>query len=69
MTDIEKEICSDVLRYGEILSDMEYFCESENVYVREYVVDYEGELYYMTKNNGEWVYFLHCINGGKNNMC
>lgn len=65
MTDIEKEICNDVLRYGEILSDMEHFYESENVYIREYVVNYEGELYHMTKNNGEWVYFLRCINGGK----
>lgn len=57
MTDFEKSICDDVLRYGNIISDKEF--ESEGKHVRQYIIIEDGEEYHLTKWNGEWVYFYH----------
>lgn len=51
---VNQEICNDILRYGEIISDTE--AEFENGWYRQYVVKYENEIYNMTKHNGEWIY-------------
>lgn len=59
MKDYEKEICDDILRYGTILSDKEFQCEGN--FVRQYQIEYEGEEYNLTKQNGEWIYIFHHI--------
>lgn len=51
---VNQEICNDILRYGEIISDTE--TEFEDGWYRQYIVKYEGEAYHMTKHNGEWVF-------------
>lgn len=57
MTDIEKSICDDILRYGTITSDEEF--ESEGKHIRQYVITLDGEEYHITKWDGEWIYFYH----------
>lgn len=55
MKEAEKRIADDVLRYGRILEDLESVCDG--IFVREYIIEYEGARYDMVKNNGEWVSF------------
>lgn len=59
MKDYEKKICDDILRYGTILSDEEFQCEGK--FVRQYQIEYEGEKYNLTKQDGEWIYIFHHI--------
>lgn len=59
MTDIEKEMCNDILRYGTIKRDEEFECEGERI--RQYTIEQDGEEYDLTKVNGEWIYFHHTI--------
>lgn len=59
MTDNEKEICNDVLRYGTIKSDKEFECKGK--LIRQYIIELDGEEYNLTKENGEWIYFHHVI--------
>lgn len=56
----EKMICESVFAKAEIVEKSEYNCEG--IKVETYEVMYLGEKYIMTKNDGEWVYFLHEIN-------
>jgi hypothetical protein len=51
---VNQEICNDILRYGEVISDTE--TEFEDGWYRQYIIKYEGETYHMTKHNGEWVF-------------
>jgi hypothetical protein len=51
---VNQEICNDILRYGEVISDTE--TEFEDGWYRQYIVECDGETYHMTKHNGEWVY-------------
>ena len=58
MTAIEKKICETVLKDGEVKENTS--CVSgEGIEIESYIVEYLGEKYTMTKNNGEWVYFFH----------
>lgn len=54
-----KDICDDILRYGTILNDDEYNIEGDSV--RQYRIKYEGEIYNITKINGEWDYLSRDI--------
>lgn len=51
---VNQEICNDILRYGEIINDIE-FTEKDGCY-RQYIIEYEDEIYYMTRHNGEWIF-------------
>jgi hypothetical protein len=51
---VNQEICNDILRYGEVISDTE--TEFEDGWYRQYIIKYEGETYHMTRHNGEWVF-------------
>ena len=53
MKNEEKKIADDILRYGRILEDFETICDG--IFVREYLIEYDGEKYSLVKNNGEWV--------------
>ncbi len=59
MREDEKKICDDILRYGKILSDKEIVCDGK--FIRQYVIECDGETYNLTKENGEWIYILHNI--------
>jgi hypothetical protein len=54
-----KAICDDILRYGTILNDDEYNIDGD--LVRQYRIKYEGEIYNITKINGEWDYLSRDI--------
>lgn len=43
----------DVLRYGDILSDIEY--KSGGDYYRQYVILYNGRQWFLGKKNGKWI--------------
>ena len=59
MREDEKKICDDILKYGTITSDKEFTCDGE--FIRQYVIEYEGEEYQLTKSNGQWIYIHHTI--------
>lgn len=60
MTESEKRICDDVLRYGTIKTDIE-FRNNNLELIRQYVIELDDEEYHMTKIDGEWSYFHHSI--------
>lgn len=57
MTDNEKRIMDDILRYGTITWYDEFDCDGKHI--RQYTIIENGEKYDMTKINGEWSYFFH----------
>lgn len=58
----EKLICDDILRYGEILRD-ESFTNEEGIEYRQFTIkDTNGELYDLTKRNGDWIFIFHYNN-------
>lgn len=58
----EKLICDDILRYGEIIRD-ERFTDEHGVDIRQYTIrDINGEVYDLTKRQGEWIYIFHYNN-------
>ena len=57
MNAIEKEICDDILRDGEVVENEKFVCDGINV--EQFTVKLDGEEYLLTKNNGEWVYMHH----------
>lgn len=59
MTKAEIEIAEMILNEGKLLFKKN-MKSVEGIQVECYGVEYLGEIYHMTKNNGEWVYFLHC---------
>lgn len=61
MTEAEKRICDECLRYGVITSDKEFTCEGKAI--RQYIIELDGEEYHLTKQDGEWIYFHHVIGG------
>lgn len=59
MTDQEKKICDDMLRYGTILSDREVI-SYDGRHFRQYVIvvnEDDANEYHLTKMDGEWVFF------------
>ena len=54
MSNGEKRICSAILREGELLSHRE-LKSVEGVKIDEYKVKCDGEIYWLVKNDGEWV--------------
>ena len=59
MNAIEKEICDDILRDGEVVENEEFVCDG--ISVEQFTVILDGQEYLLTKNNGEWVYMHHSI--------
>lgn len=59
---VNQNICDDILRYGTILESKEYVTKDTNENVRQYMIKYEGEKYFMTKINGKWDYLTRIIN-------
>jgi len=57
MTNGEKSVCDVVLDNGIVIEEKCF--EHKGVHVENYMVEYRGERYSMTKHNGEWVYFHH----------
>ena len=57
----EIDLFSDMIRYGEILQDNQEITTAG--FYRYYTVRYEDEIYNLTRRNGEWIYFHHCVNG------
>lgn len=51
---VNTSICNDILRYGKIISDQSFIVDGANV--RQYIIEYEGITYSLTKINGEWDY-------------
>lgn len=60
MTAIEKNICEIVLAEGTV-EEKNILTSGEGIEIESYYVEYLGEHYTMTKNDGEWVYFLHHV--------
>ena len=58
MTSVEIKIAEMILNEGTVLNKFEGKSK-EGVHIENWVVEYLGEKYTMTKNNGEWIYFLH----------
>ena len=59
MNAIEKEICDDILRDGEVVENEKFVCDG--ISVEQFTVILDGQEYLLTKNNGEWVYMYHSI--------
>lgn len=59
MREDEKKICDDILRYGKIISDKEFTCDGK--FIRQYIIECDGETCDLTKENGEWIYIRHNI--------
>ena len=55
MTESEKKMCDDILRYGTIIDDRE-FVSGDGVFCRHYQIIYNDYKWYLSKNNGEWVF-------------
>lgn len=53
MNECKKKICDDALRYGNIICDIEFRGKKFEL-IRQYVIEYEGKEYHMTKIDGEW---------------
>jgi hypothetical protein len=51
---LNQGICDNILRYGKVISDTEF--EHEDGWYRQYIVECDGDIYYMTKHNGEWIF-------------
>lgn len=60
MNQMEKKMCELVLNGGMVIEKNE-FVSGEGISVECYTVEYLGEEYTLTKNDGEWVYFHHTI--------
>ena len=58
MTQAEKDICNIIFKEGNLVNIENY--TSEGVVIEFFEVEYFGEIYHMTKHDGEWVYFYHC---------
>lgn len=54
LNEMDIELCNEVLRYGNIIEDYSFRLGSENK--RQYVIEYEGLTYYLTKTDGIWTY-------------
>lgn len=54
MTEVEKRFCEDIVREGRVISMKGFICDGVDVETAE--VEFEGERYIVTKNNGEYVY-------------
>lgn len=59
MNAIQKAICEDIFTSGNVIASYECVGDDE-IIIQSYDVEYFGEKYTLTKNNGEWVYFYHC---------
>jgi len=60
MTDIEKKICDEILKDGDLLEKTDAISK-DGIFIEYYELSYLGEKYLMTKHNGEWIYFHHEI--------
>jgi len=54
LSTIDANFCDQILRYGNIKEDYSFRLGSENK--RQYVIEYEGLIYYLTKTDGFWTY-------------
>ena len=59
MNNTEKATCEWMMKEGTIQKVVKAV-SAEGIQVECYEMIYLGETYHMTKNNGEWVYFIHC---------
>lgn len=54
MTEVEKRFCEDIVKDGTVISMRRFICDGS--YVETYEVEFEGEIYIVTRNDGEYVY-------------
>ena len=59
MTYLESLFCDNILRYGQIIKDVQYSIRG-NLY-RRYSIKCDGNVYELTKRNGEWIYINRCL--------
>jgi hypothetical protein len=57
MVTIEKEICDDILRDGEVVDKDRFVCDG--ISVEHFTVVFNCQEYLLTRHNGDWVYMLH----------
>ena len=51
---VDSNFCDRILGFGKIKEDYSFRLGSENK--RQYVIEYEGLTYYLTKTDGFWTY-------------
>lgn len=56
LSGLDTVFCDGLLRYGTIIEDHEFTLGGQNK--RQYVIEYEGTKFYLTKTDGFWTY-LH----------
>ena len=54
LSDVDMNFCDQILKYGKIKEDYSFRLGGENK--RQYVIEYEGITYYLTKTDGFWSY-------------
>lgn len=54
LSDVDMNFCDQILKYGNIKEDYSFRLGGENK--RQYVIEYEGDTYYLTKTDGFWTY-------------
>ena len=54
LSTVDSNFCDQILKYGNIKEDYSFRLGSENK--RHYVIEYEGDTYYLTKTDGFWTY-------------
>ena len=54
MTENQKTMCDNILRCGDIIEDKNFTCDGD--YIRQYIINYCGVKYILSKCNGEWIY-------------
>lgn len=47
---VDSNFCDQILKYGSIKEDYSFRLDSKNK--RQYVIEYEGDTYYLTKTDG-----------------
>lgn len=58
MHEQEKRICDKVLNAGAVTRSKS-FIPNNGVEIQQFMVEYKGEQYDLTRHDGEWVYFHH----------
>ena len=56
---IEKEICDDILRDGEVVENEKFVYDG--IDIEQFTVKLDGQEYLLNKNNGEWVYMYQSM--------
>lgn len=54
LSTVDANFCDQILKYGSIKEDYSFRLGGENK--RQYVIEYEGDTYYLTKTDEFWTY-------------